>query len=289
MPARRELDRRLRRPHRRARERGRRLPPAARARPIRSAAPSTRSPATAPKSMLVVPMRDHKDVVIGVVQLINKKRDPRGGAAAGLAGRRRGHPLHDGGPGARGARSPARPRWPSRTPTSSRGSGSCSTSSSTPRCAAVEQRDPTTSGHSGRVADADRGPRREGRRGLGRPLRGHPLHARPDARSCATPRCSTTSARSAVQEKYLRKEKKLYATQTDRHPAALRLHPEGTSRPTTCGRASRRSSPGAPARTSSRRSTRSTRRRRDEAAARARGGHAAPTSRPSWRRRASAR
>ncbi len=28
------------------------------------------------KSMLVVPMRDHKDVVIGVVQLINKKRDP---------------------------------------------------------------------------------------------------------------------------------------------------------------------------------------------------------------------
>ena len=28
------------------------------------------------KSMLVVPMRDHKDEVIGVVQLINKKRDP---------------------------------------------------------------------------------------------------------------------------------------------------------------------------------------------------------------------
>lgn len=28
------------------------------------------------KSMLVVPMRDHQDVVIGVVQLINKKRDP---------------------------------------------------------------------------------------------------------------------------------------------------------------------------------------------------------------------
>src|SRR5207237_2970852 len=29
------------------------------------------------KSMLVVPMRDHHDPVIGVVQLINKKRDPR--------------------------------------------------------------------------------------------------------------------------------------------------------------------------------------------------------------------
>ncbi len=29
------------------------------------------------KSMLVVPMRDHENVVIGVVQLINKKRDPR--------------------------------------------------------------------------------------------------------------------------------------------------------------------------------------------------------------------
>jgi HD-GYP domain-containing protein (c-di-GMP phosphodiesterase class II) len=29
------------------------------------------------KSMLVVPMRDHKDVVIGIVQLINKKRDPK--------------------------------------------------------------------------------------------------------------------------------------------------------------------------------------------------------------------
>jgi len=29
------------------------------------------------KSMLVVPMRDHRDTVIGVVQLINKKKDPR--------------------------------------------------------------------------------------------------------------------------------------------------------------------------------------------------------------------
>jgi HD-GYP domain-containing protein (c-di-GMP phosphodiesterase class II) len=29
------------------------------------------------KSMLVVPMRDHKDEVIGVIQLINKKRNPR--------------------------------------------------------------------------------------------------------------------------------------------------------------------------------------------------------------------
>jgi HD-GYP domain-containing protein (c-di-GMP phosphodiesterase class II) len=29
------------------------------------------------KSLLVVPMRDHKDEVIGVVQLINKKRDPK--------------------------------------------------------------------------------------------------------------------------------------------------------------------------------------------------------------------
>ncbi len=29
------------------------------------------------KSMLVVPMRDHQDTVIGVVQLINKKRDPK--------------------------------------------------------------------------------------------------------------------------------------------------------------------------------------------------------------------
>ena len=34
------------------------------------------------KSMLVVPMRDHQDKVIGVVQLINKKRDARGGPAA---------------------------------------------------------------------------------------------------------------------------------------------------------------------------------------------------------------
>ena len=41
------LDRRLRRPHRADRQRGRRLPPARRARPSRSAAPSTRSRATA--------------------------------------------------------------------------------------------------------------------------------------------------------------------------------------------------------------------------------------------------
>ena len=52
------------------------------------------------KSMLVVPMRDHDQKVIGVIQLINKKRDARVGAAAGLAGRGDGDPLHLRGRGA---------------------------------------------------------------------------------------------------------------------------------------------------------------------------------------------
>ena len=37
------------------------------------------------KSMLVVPMRDHQNKVIGVIQLINKKRDAQDRAAAGPA------------------------------------------------------------------------------------------------------------------------------------------------------------------------------------------------------------
>ena len=104
------------------------------------------------KSMLAVPMRDHKGKVIGVVQLINKKRDAEGRAAPGGARGRGGDPLHLRGRGARAARSPARPRWPSRTRGSSRTSRTCSRPSSSASVTAIEARDPTTLGHSGRVA-----------------------------------------------------------------------------------------------------------------------------------------
>ena len=61
--------------------------------------------------------------------------------------------------------------------------------------AAIEQRDPTTSGHSERVAILTVGLiERVDAIGV-RSARRHALHAPTRSRSCATPRCSTTSAR----------------------------------------------------------------------------------------------
>ena len=85
------------------------------------------------KSMLVVPMRDHQDKVIGVVQLINKKRDAKTVLRPVALVDEDGDPVHLGGRGARRARWPARPRSPSRTPCSSRTSRRCSTPSCRPR------------------------------------------------------------------------------------------------------------------------------------------------------------
>ncbi len=64
------------------------------ARPTRSAAPFDEKSGYRTKSMLVVPMRDHKNKVIGVVQLINKKRDAKAVLRPVDARRRDGHPVH---------------------------------------------------------------------------------------------------------------------------------------------------------------------------------------------------
>ena len=50
--------------------------------PFKVSAPFDEKSGYRTKSMLVVPMRDHQDKVIGVIQLINKKRDAQVGAAA---------------------------------------------------------------------------------------------------------------------------------------------------------------------------------------------------------------
>ena len=204
-------------------------------------------------------MRDHQDVVIGVVQLINKKRDPKAvlqpvslvdeQVISFTVGRR----------GSRRARSPARPRWPSRTPSSSSDIRKLFDEFVHAAVTAIEQRDPTTSGHSERVAMLTVGLAEKVDAAHDRPLRRDCASRATRSRSCATPRCSTTSARSRSRRSTCGKGKKLYAGADDRDPPALRLHPQDASRPSTCGPGSRRSSPGAPARTTSRRSTRSTR------------------------------
>ena len=73
--ARRELDRRLRGLPAQIVNVARRLPSARRARPSSISRSFDEKSGYRTKSMLVVPMRDHEDKVIGVVQLINKKRD----------------------------------------------------------------------------------------------------------------------------------------------------------------------------------------------------------------------
>ena len=195
------------------------------------------------KSMLVVPMRDHQDVVIGVVQLINKKRDPEAVLQPASLVDEQVIPFTAVDAEARRARSPARPRWPSRTPTSSSGSGSSSTTSSTPPSPRSSCATPPTSGHSERVAELTVGPRREGRRRILRPLRRPPVHARP-APGAALRRAPARLRQGRGPGEGPDQGEEALRQPDGRGPAALRLHPEGARGRATCGRSSRRSSAG---------------------------------------------
>ena len=150
------------------------------------------------KSMLSVPMRDHKGEVIGVVQLINKKRDPA---------RRSCTPARSS--SSRSSRSRAVDEelvtsLASQAAVAHREQrGSSRTSSDlfdgfvSASVTAIESRDPTTSGHSARVAHAHGRPRRSG----GRARRAGPsatcTSRATSSRRSATRACCTTSARSA--------------------------------------------------------------------------------------------
>ena len=123
---------------------------------------------------------------------------------------------------------------------------------------AIEQRDPTTSGHSERVADAHRGPGREGRRGVhGGPFAGLRF-TRDQLQEMRYAALLHDFGKVAVQEKSCGKGKKLYASADDRDPAALRLHPQGHRGRAPAGPARGAASPAAPRRPRSRRSTPST-------------------------------
>ena len=147
------------------------------------------------KSMLVVPMRDHENKVIGVVQLINKKRDPKTVLQPGGAGGRGGHPLHR-------RRRGAGPSLASQAAVAFENTlliqdiKALFDAFVRASVTAIESRDPTTSGHSGRVAvltvgiaekvDAlESGPSRTS------------ASAGTRSRRSTTRACSTTSARSA--------------------------------------------------------------------------------------------
>ena len=196
------------------------------------------------KSMLVVPMRDHENVVIGVVQLINKKRDRAAVLQPVALVEEEVVPFTSVDEElVELARQPGRGGLRERGPHPA----DPTTSSTTfvhAAVTAIEQRDPPTSGHSEPRGRAHRRPRREGGRHLLGTPRRRAASPATSSRSCATRRSCTTSARSAVQEKVLGKRKKLYADADDRGPAALRLHPRRPSRPSTCGRGSRRSTSG---------------------------------------------
>ncbi len=164
------------------------------------------------KSMLVVPMRDHENAVIGVVQLINKKRD----RAAVL------QPV-----------SLVEEAVVAFTSVDEELAGSLASQAAVAfenadlirrirklfdefihaAVAAVEQRDPTTSGHSERVAiltvglvekvdGATTGPFAQQR------------FTRDEVEELRYAALLHDFGKVAVQEKYLRKGKKLYATQT---------------------------------------------------------------------------
>ena len=157
-------------------------------------------------------MRDHQDEVIGVVQLINKKRDAAGDAAAGVAlvdEHRRA--VHDGGRGAGHARWPARRRWRSRTRALIQDIRTLFDSFVRASVTAIESRDPTTSGHSGAWPTLTVEPGRAGRTlSQTGPFRDVRFTPRPAPGDPATLSLLHDFGKVGVREKVLIKGKKLY-------------------------------------------------------------------------------
>ena len=209
------------------------------------------------KSMLVVPMRDHEDKVIGVVQLINKKRDRDGRAAAGDAGRRPGDPVHRDRRAARRARSPARPRSPSRTPTCCSG---CRKLFDDLRSRGGEGDRAARPHHLGPLrarGDPDRGPDGEGRPDLERAARGRALHARAD-RGGALRRAAARLRQGGGAGEVPAQGQEALRQPDDRDAPALRVHPEVDRGRLPARAARRRSSPATRPPSGSRRSRPST-------------------------------
>ena len=149
------------------------------------------------RSMLMVPMVNHAGEIVGVIQLINRKRHAGARLDSAATRRPRGHPVRRRAASGCCARSPARRRWRWRTSGSWRASSVCSTASSRASVQAIESRDPTTSGHSQRVATLSVGLAEavsDSRRGWLADVSFSPDRA---ARATLRRRCCTTSARSA--------------------------------------------------------------------------------------------
>ena len=172
-------------------------------------------------------MRDHEDQVDRRRPAHQQEARPGRVLRAGLSGRGGGRPFHDGRRGARQlARQPGRGGLRERRADPAR-SASSSTSSSARAVAAVELRDPTTSGHSERVAMLTVGlAERVDALAAGRfaELRFSRDQIAGAALRGAAPRLR--QGRRARRRSSI-KGKKLYATRDDRRPAALRLHREG--------------------------------------------------------------
>ena len=188
------------------------------------------------KSMLVVPMKDHQDVVIGVVQLINKKRDPE--AVLQSASLVDDQVISFTSVDRNLVESLA-----------SQAAVAFENADLIQRIrklfddfvhaavAAVELRDPTTSGHSERVATSPCGLAERVDAVSSGPFADVRASPATSSRSCATPPCCTTSARSRSRRRSCGKGKKLYASQmiAIRQRFAYILK---ASRPSTCGRGS---------------------------------------------------
>ena len=149
------------------------------------------------KSMLVIPMTTHRDEIVGVLQLINRKK---------LMGTRLTTPETRRSRGAvRTTIAPSSwsPRWRRRRPCRSRtrllyeNIERLFEGFVTAAVTAIESRDPATFGHSERVAKMTVSLARcVDRNGTGR-YRGTRFTRRRSSASSATPACCTTSARSA--------------------------------------------------------------------------------------------
>ena len=176
------------------------------------------------------------------------------------------------------ARSPRRPASRSRTRSSTTRSGASSRASSRASVEAIEQRDPTTSGHSRRVADltvglaqaverVDTGPYRE------------VVFTREDLRELEYASLLHDFGKIGVREEVLVKAKKLYPHRARDHPRSASTSRSARSRSTSC-RASSRALEQGRAGASSRRSIDELATARGELDAALRTPSRAPTSRP---------
>ena len=216
-----------------------------RARRSASIARSTRRSATARRACSCTPLISSKGEVIGVIQLINKKREPKQKLLSPEDVERsvvpfdeRSEELVD--DARRAGRHRARERDPLRRDPQASSRASCRR-----RVEAIEPRDPTTSGHSRRVADLTVGLAQAVERADTGPYRDVALHARGHPRDrvrVAAPRLrQDRRARAGA-----RQGEEALPARARAHPPALRLRDPHRSRPTSSRASSRALERGAP-------------------------------------------